>query len=37
MVEFEDGGRSIEIERDVFELHCFLVSCDPALWVAAAD
>ena len=27
MVELEDGDRAVDIERDVFELHGFLVSC----------
>jgi hypothetical protein len=27
MVELEDRNRTIEVERDVFELHGFLVSC----------
>jgi hypothetical protein len=27
MVELEDRDRAIEIERDVLELHGFLVSC----------
>jgi hypothetical protein len=31
MVEPENGDRAIEIERDVLELHCFLVSCVYAL------
>ena len=28
---FEEADRSIEIERDVLELHCFLMSCVYAL------
>jgi hypothetical protein len=35
MVEFKDGHRTIEIERDVLELHCFLVSCVYALFLGA--
>ncbi len=37
MIELEDGDRSIEIERDVLELHCFLASCARAMCRGASD
>jgi hypothetical protein len=37
MVELEDRNRSIEIERDVLELHCFLVGCARAMGNAAGQ
>jgi hypothetical protein len=35
MVELENGDRAIEIERDVLELHCFLMTCVYALFRCA--
>jgi hypothetical protein len=32
MVELEKGDRPIELERDVLELHCFLMTCVYALF-----
>ena len=29
MIELQDGDGAVELERDVFELHCFLVACGP--------
>ncbi len=37
MVELENGDRAIEIERDVLELHCFLMTCVYALFRCAED
>jgi hypothetical protein len=37
MVELENGDRAIEIERDVLELHCFLMTCVYALFHCAED
>jgi hypothetical protein len=34
MIQFQDGDRAVEIERDVLELHCFLLSCVYALSAA---
>ena len=34
VVELQDGHRSVEIERDVLELHCFLIGLWSALLVA---
>ena len=37
MVELENGDRAVEIERDVLELHCFLMTCVYALFRYAED
>jgi hypothetical protein len=37
MVELENGDRAIEIERDVLELHCFLMTCVYALFRCAEE
>jgi hypothetical protein len=37
VVELENGDRAIEIERDVLELHCFLMTCVYALFRCAED
>jgi hypothetical protein len=37
MVELENGDRTVEIERDVLELHCFLMTCVYALFRCAED
>ena len=37
MVEPENGDRAIEIERDVLELHCFLMTCVYALFRCAEE
>src|SRR3954447_6912301 len=34
MVELQDGNRSVEVERDVLELHCFLSCCGAAYFVS---
>jgi hypothetical protein len=34
MVELQDGDRSVEIQRDVLELHGFLLRCGPAYFVS---
>jgi hypothetical protein len=37
MVELENGDRAVEIERDVLELHCFLMTCVYALFRCAEE
>jgi hypothetical protein len=32
VIELEDGDRSVEIERDVFELHGFLIALRSAMF-----